>query len=48
MHQVRLMHGNVFIDEHEFVSVQSLWGITRWADMLGSVSRTFALLLATA
>jgi len=27
MHQVRLVHGNVFIDELEFVSITVFWGM---------------------
>jgi hypothetical protein len=49
MHQVRLVHGNVFFDEHDFVSTivvadtSSLDGLTR----LRSMSQTSALLSAT-
>jgi hypothetical protein len=49
MHQVRLVHGNVFIDEHDFVSTIvgrntfSIDGLTS----LRSMSQTSALPLAT-
>jgi hypothetical protein len=34
MHQVRLVHGNVFIDEHDFVSIiVGGYVFIRWADM---------------